>query len=153
MERVLYHGGSSSHAQRVFDVSDQPVIVRWSGLDGEFELRVYLGVSASRCSYTDLDNTYPYTGLGNAGACEEEPAPVVISGSGAMVLSDPGKYVIVPVTGNESTEGLVVADSVTAAQAHLLLAARQVELLACANSAAANACPVEPPLGVVTSWN
>ena len=153
MERVLYNGGSSSHAQRLFEVADQPVVLRWSGLDGEFELRVYLGVSASRCGYTDLDHSYPYTGLGGAGPCEEEPDPVVITGSGAMVLSDPGKYVIIPLNGAEPTVGLVVADTVTPAQAHLLLAARQVELVACANSAAANACPVEPPLGVVTSWN
>lgn len=153
MERVLYQGGSSNHAQRTFDVTDQPVILRWSGLDGEFELRVYLGVSASQCSYRDLDDTYPYTGLGNAGPCEEEPTPVTISGSGSMVLSDPGKYVVVPLNGAEPTEGLVVADSVTPAQAHLMLAARQVELLACANSAAANACPAVAPLGVTTSWN
>lgn len=148
-ERILHRDDDlNSHARRVFEVGASPSVLRWSGLDGEFELRVYLGTN-SRCSAATTEGSYPYTELGYAASCAGSPEPVVISGSGAMVLSDPGKYVLVPVVGSEPTAGIAVVQPVDPTQAGLLLASRNVSLASCGNTP----CPVEPPLGLVTSWN
>ena len=146
-ERILFRtDGSNNHRRRLFDVENVPVVLRWANLNGEFQLRVYLGTN-SKCSFSTLEDSYPYVEVGHVGSCSGEPDPIILSGTGALVLSDPGKYVLAPVSGAEPTEGIVVVQPVDADRASLLLSSRGVSLMSC------NSCPDQPTVGLVTAWN
>lgn len=140
MYTVLYRADGLNAQRPAFQVSDQPVVVRWSGLDQPLELLTDV-TFGSRCSSNAAD-LVPYY----QGSCASL-TPVVLEGSGTMVLVDPGWYALRP-SGAQPTTGVVASDRVSFDQARLIVA-NEATAIACAASAP---CPVVPTIGLVATW-